>query len=38
MENLHKSGKMTDLEFSVYCEWYWMIVQNMEISVDLIGG
>ncbi|KAK3894734.1 hypothetical protein Pcinc_001521 [Petrolisthes cinctipes] len=35
VENLYKSGKMTDIEYSVFCEWNKMIVQNLDVNVDL---
>lgn len=28
---------MTEPEYNVYCEWYNMITQNLNVDVDLIG-
>nr|XP_045608035.1 deoxynucleoside kinase-like [Procambarus clarkii] len=36
VENLYKSGKMSDAEHSVYCEWYNMITQHLSVDIDLI--
>ncbi|XP_042884603.1 deoxynucleoside kinase-like [Penaeus japonicus] len=36
VENLYRSGKMTEPEYGVYCEWYNMITQNLNVGVDLI--
>lgn len=36
VENLYRSGKMSDAEFNVYCEWYKMIVQHLNVDIDLI--
>lgn len=37
VENLYKSGKLTNAEYSVYCEWFKIITQNLDVGVDLIG-
>ncbi|XP_076044449.1 thymidine kinase 2, mitochondrial-like [Oratosquilla oratoria] len=36
VENLYREGKMSEAEYNVYCQWYNMIVQNMDVGVDLI--
>ncbi|KAG7167562.1 Thymidine kinase 2-like 2 [Homarus americanus] len=36
VENLFRSGKLLDAEFSVYCEWFRMITQHVNLGVDLI--
>ncbi|ROT76800.1 deoxynucleoside kinase isoform X1 [Penaeus vannamei] len=36
VENLFRGGKMTEPEYNVYCEWYNMITQNLNVDVDLI--
>lgn len=36
VENLYKSGKLTNAEYSVYCEWFKIITQNLPVGVDLI--
>ncbi|KAG0723940.1 Thymidine kinase 2, mitochondrial [Chionoecetes opilio] len=36
VENLYKSGKMTNAEYTVYCEWFKVITQNLDVGVDLI--
>ncbi|XP_063865714.1 thymidine kinase 2, mitochondrial-like isoform X2 [Scylla paramamosain] len=36
VENLYRSGKMTNAEYTVYCEWFKIITQNLDVGVDLI--
>ncbi|KAK8749237.1 hypothetical protein OTU49_015748 [Cherax quadricarinatus] len=36
VENLYKGGKMSSAEYSVYCEWYKMITQHLNVNIDLI--
>ncbi|XP_027697879.1 thymidine kinase 2, mitochondrial-like [Vombatus ursinus] len=36
VENLHRSGKMPDVDYVVLSEWFDWIVKNMDVSVDLI--
>ena len=40
VENLHDTGKMSDAEFSVLCEWFDFLADgglaNVDIGVDLI--
>lgn len=37
VENLYKSDKLTIAEYAVYCEWFKIITQNLDVGVDLIG-
>ncbi|MPC45696.1 Thymidine kinase 2, mitochondrial [Portunus trituberculatus] len=37
VENLYRSGKMTNAEYTVYCEWFKIITQSLDVGVDLIG-
>ncbi|XP_074059287.1 thymidine kinase 2, mitochondrial isoform X2 [Macrotis lagotis] len=36
VENLHKSGKMPEVDYVVLSEWFDWIVKNVDVSVDLI--
>ncbi|KAF2363841.1 Deoxynucleoside kinase domain [Trinorchestia longiramus] len=36
VENLYQSGRMSDPEYNVYCEWYSTITSNLDIPVHLI--
>uniref|UniRef100_A0A6A7G024 Deoxynucleoside kinase-like n=1 Tax=Hirondellea gigas TaxID=1518452 RepID=A0A6A7G024_9CRUS len=36
VENLYQTGKMSEPEYNVYCEWYNMATNQLGISVDLI--
>ena len=40
VENLHDSGKMSDAEFSVLCEWFDFLasgnLSSVDVGVDLI--
>lgn len=36
VENLYQSGKMANAEYTVYCEWFKIITQNLDVGVDLI--
>ncbi|XP_060075313.1 thymidine kinase 2, mitochondrial-like [Ylistrum balloti] len=36
VENLYKSGKMTDMEYVVLIEWFHWIRQHHDLNVDLI--
>lgn len=36
VENLHRSGKMPDVDFAVLSEWFDWITHNIAIPVDLI--
>lgn len=37
VENLYKSGTLTDAEYNVYSEWFKIITENLDVGVDLIG-
>ncbi|XP_072278774.1 thymidine kinase 2, mitochondrial [Pyxicephalus adspersus] len=36
VENLHKSGKMPEVDYVVLTEWFNWITKNIDLSVDLI--
>jgi len=36
VENLHRSGKMPDVEYVVLDKWFDWIVKNQEVGIDLI--
>ncbi|XP_030060350.1 thymidine kinase 2, mitochondrial isoform X2 [Microcaecilia unicolor] len=36
VENLYRSGKMPEVDYAVLTEWFNWIVENIDISVDLI--
>ncbi|XP_006878973.1 PREDICTED: thymidine kinase 2, mitochondrial [Elephantulus edwardii] len=36
VENLYRSGKMPEVDYVVLSEWFDWIVQNIDVSVDLI--
>lgn len=36
VENLYRSEMMSGPEYAVYCEWYKMITQNLDVGLDLI--
>ncbi|KAL2762341.1 thymidine kinase 2, mitochondrial isoform 7 precursor [Daubentonia madagascariensis] len=36
VENLYRSGKMPEVDYVVLSEWFDWIVQNIDVSVDMI--